>query len=412
MEEKPRNQPRIPLQTKVNLEFERFNGFISEYSSNISEGGMFVRTNEPKPIGTVVSFEFRLRDNFKLIQGLGEVTWIRAIERSPEKPMGMGIRFHELDAKSRELIRTMVDHYTEGGGKPFQLESAQDPDLPPPPETTPAAIEDEFKALFSSPEDGTTGPIDAPAEPASIEAPSSDWMEPKPESQATLKSVGTIEDESVKPKEPFVGLSTRLEGDPSIQPRQPRRASRRTSFKWLTLIGVVALAVGAAYVFHRPILALVKTYTKKKSPPVTAKPESLPVASPVAVSSPTPEPTAEPTVAPKALSSIQRLTWERTTEGTWITLWGDGVFETARFNTERVAQGSPREVIKILGVHQPPIPAKQVLATSEVRQLRMGYHPGSGAGEFHIVADLGSRNVKLKKSEPAGDALRLLFSSN
>ncbi len=114
--------PRLPIETSVYLEFEKFSGFITEYSENISEGGMFIKSDEPKPVGSVVSFEFRLADNFRLIQGLGEVVWVRATSGGPEEPAGMGVRFHEIEQQSRQLIRTMVANHVKRGGKAFALE--------------------------------------------------------------------------------------------------------------------------------------------------------------------------------------------------------------------------------------------------------------------------------------------------
>lgn len=104
---KSRALPRVPLKLRVNMEFEKFSGFISEYSENISEGGMFIKTTKPKPMGSVFSLEFKLKDDYKLIQGWGEVVWVR---EKPEgnKPAGMGIKFLDLDEASTELIRSIV----------------------------------------------------------------------------------------------------------------------------------------------------------------------------------------------------------------------------------------------------------------------------------------------------------------
>jgi len=58
----PRDSRRVPLETRVQFKFDRFDGFISEYSENISPGGLFLRTRAPQPPGTVLDFEFRLGD--------------------------------------------------------------------------------------------------------------------------------------------------------------------------------------------------------------------------------------------------------------------------------------------------------------------------------------------------------------
>lgn len=117
----------MPLETRVLLKFDRFSGFISEFSSNVSQGGMFIRTRTAEPIGTVLDFGFRLGDDYELIHGRGEVVWVRTRDEAPERPAGMGIRFLELSAGSRELIRKMVDAYVQAGGTPFDVSQAPEP---------------------------------------------------------------------------------------------------------------------------------------------------------------------------------------------------------------------------------------------------------------------------------------------
>lgn len=121
---------RIPLERKISLKFKEFRGFITEYSANISEGGMFITTDAPQPPGAVFDFEFRLADDdFQIIHGIGEVVWVRDEPAGADEPPGMGIRFLHLAEGSRDLIRRMVDEHEQSGGTPFDLES-QAPDAP------------------------------------------------------------------------------------------------------------------------------------------------------------------------------------------------------------------------------------------------------------------------------------------
>lgn len=121
-----RSSNRVPLNTKVHLEFEKFSGFVSEFSHNISPGGMFIKTPNPLPIGSIVSFEFKLKDSFQLIQGLGEVSWIRSNMISSDEPAGMGIRFREISDRSRDLIKAIVTQTKSQGDRPFDIDDQPD----------------------------------------------------------------------------------------------------------------------------------------------------------------------------------------------------------------------------------------------------------------------------------------------
>ncbi len=157
----PRDSRRVPLATKVAFKFERFSGFISEFSSNISPTGMYITTKTPEPPGSMLDFEFRLGDGFEIIQGKGEVVWTRAIAEGPNRPPGMGIRFLELGEGSKELIYRIVDQYIQDGGTPFDV-SLRPPDPVPLPVTpaTPAPLPAARPAPIS--------PVAPPAPPAPI----------------------------------------------------------------------------------------------------------------------------------------------------------------------------------------------------------------------------------------------------
>ncbi|HEV7671167.1 MAG TPA: TIGR02266 family protein [Thermoanaerobaculia bacterium] len=129
----PRDSRRVPLETRVQLKFEKFSGFINEFSANISPGGIFIRSDKPEPIGTLVDFEFRLGDGFELIKGRGEVAWVREPSDDPAHPGGMGLSFLDISPQGKELIYKVVDRHVQSGGVPF------DP-MPPPPRPTIAPL--------------------------------------------------------------------------------------------------------------------------------------------------------------------------------------------------------------------------------------------------------------------------------
>jgi uncharacterized protein (TIGR02266 family) len=85
----------------INHEFECIEDYIAEYVSNISQGGVFIRSKNPLSVGTRVTLQFSvILDDFAEICGEGEVV---RVDRSPENT-GMGVAFTRLDADSKDLV--------------------------------------------------------------------------------------------------------------------------------------------------------------------------------------------------------------------------------------------------------------------------------------------------------------------
>ncbi|MBM4360488.1 MAG: PilZ domain-containing protein [Deltaproteobacteria bacterium] len=83
----------------INQEFESFDATVSEYVSNISRSGVFVKARTPLRVGTKVKLRFTvLLDDVEIIEGIGRV--VRAVEDPP----GMGLEFVELTPASRDVI--------------------------------------------------------------------------------------------------------------------------------------------------------------------------------------------------------------------------------------------------------------------------------------------------------------------
>ncbi len=105
----------------LKLRFESFRAFIEEYSSRISEEGMFLATDAVQEVGTSVEFEISLSDDFRLLHGVGEVVWKVSPKAGSKHPAGMAVRFKDTDEPSRRLIARLVDNHRKAGGSPFVL---------------------------------------------------------------------------------------------------------------------------------------------------------------------------------------------------------------------------------------------------------------------------------------------------
>lgn len=76
------------------------------FLSNLSQGGLFVRTTEPKPVGSLLFFKMKV--NEIEARGYAEVRWCRGYEGKGIYP-GMGLKFLEVDEVSRSAIDQMLD---------------------------------------------------------------------------------------------------------------------------------------------------------------------------------------------------------------------------------------------------------------------------------------------------------------
>ena len=91
---------RIDLKMPVALTFGD-NGAVSVgHSVHISETGVLVLSEEARPRGAAVRFEFGPR-----FKGQGEVIWTREAE---EGGTFLGMRFHPLERRAREVLKGLL----------------------------------------------------------------------------------------------------------------------------------------------------------------------------------------------------------------------------------------------------------------------------------------------------------------
>ncbi len=99
---------------EVNDEFESIHEFVAEYVTNISRGGVFVRSKNPLPVGTMVNLKFSvILEDFETIEGEGEVV---RVDTTPGN-MGMGVVFTRLTSESARIINELVDARGDADGQ-------------------------------------------------------------------------------------------------------------------------------------------------------------------------------------------------------------------------------------------------------------------------------------------------------
>src|SRR5262245_4317444 len=213
-----RAERRVPVALRIRLRYQALDQFISKFAINISRGGLFLSSRNPKPIGTRLQFEIRLADDTPVIEGSGEVRWIREYDRNePNQPHGMGIRFLEVKPESRALIERIIQHRRSLG-------EPDDESIPEPRRTAEAA------STQAVPSGGVT---DQPASPETSpprESPAPTADEPSAAAADEPSAAAADEPLAAPPAEPIrttaeEPVSTSLGESPAISPVEPVAAA-------------------------------------------------------------------------------------------------------------------------------------------------------------------------------------------
>ena len=117
-----RKDKRAPISLKVRFKSATLDEFMEHYSHDISRGGIFIKSKNPMSVGTLLKFEFQLKDESRVIHGVGRVVWQR--EATDDHPPGMGIKFIKMDPESRSLVDETVQRR---GNAPGRFEEGADP---------------------------------------------------------------------------------------------------------------------------------------------------------------------------------------------------------------------------------------------------------------------------------------------
>jgi type IV pilus assembly protein PilZ len=99
-----RKSPRADLVVRV--DYQTVDELFSEFARNINEGGIFIESDHPHPLGTPVKLQFQVPGSEDPIRVSGAV--VRVSEGNAAEPAGMGIEFENLDAEARSMIDDLV----------------------------------------------------------------------------------------------------------------------------------------------------------------------------------------------------------------------------------------------------------------------------------------------------------------
>jgi uncharacterized protein (TIGR02266 family) len=98
---------------KIPVDYSAVDAFFSEFTTNINEGGMFIETETPSALDTMVQLQVRLPDLERPIKLGGRVAWVS--DGKADSPPGMGIEFQDLTPELRGTINELVRRLRQKG---------------------------------------------------------------------------------------------------------------------------------------------------------------------------------------------------------------------------------------------------------------------------------------------------------
>ena len=103
-----RKSPRY--MARLSISYSRGSKVLTDYSVNMSTGGVFLETDNLLPVDSLLALEFTLRDNPTAIKCTGRVAWLNHPEalKNQNLPVGMGLQFIGLSLNDMNTIRQFI----------------------------------------------------------------------------------------------------------------------------------------------------------------------------------------------------------------------------------------------------------------------------------------------------------------
>ena len=100
---------RVRLALEVS--YRSTGSFLVSYSVDLSSGGLFLETEQPRQIGTELELWLSIPGATEEVRLKGDVVWVRQ-ESRPGQPAGMGIQFQDVEGGCGQLIDSLVKQFS------------------------------------------------------------------------------------------------------------------------------------------------------------------------------------------------------------------------------------------------------------------------------------------------------------
>lgn len=107
-------QERLPLQVLIHYEIDQKP--VTMFCSNLSQGGVFIETSSPSPVGAKLRVNFSLPFEKNSFSIESTVMWVQNGKSKAGNP-GMGLKFDELDQETKLKIDKAISYFQKLLGK-------------------------------------------------------------------------------------------------------------------------------------------------------------------------------------------------------------------------------------------------------------------------------------------------------
>ncbi len=97
------------LHHELPVAYRSVGSFLTDWATNISQGGLFINTRKTLPVGTVVKLIIQLPNAAFPFDLTGRVTRVTEFGNHANQVPGMGIEFTDIDPKKRDQIEKFVE---------------------------------------------------------------------------------------------------------------------------------------------------------------------------------------------------------------------------------------------------------------------------------------------------------------
>ena len=88
----------------LSLSYKDHESFVSAYTSNVGKGGLFIKTSNPLPEGESFILKLKLPGLIEAFKINCEVIWSNKDRSRTDMPVGMGLKFVDMDKNERLLL--------------------------------------------------------------------------------------------------------------------------------------------------------------------------------------------------------------------------------------------------------------------------------------------------------------------